>query len=158
MITNTELEKKGNLFPTKLVSYEQNGDSICFTSENAVQLIITVVRDSMLRFRYATDGIFEKDFSYAIDEDQPHGYSVMDITEDDEFIWIITEQIKCRITRKDMRTALFDIEDQLILQDELGFHWEESFEFGGNYVKMSKTTVDGENFYGLGDKPTSFNL
>ena len=93
MITNTELEKKGNLFPSKLVSYEQNGDSICFTSENGVQLIITVVRDSMLRFRYATDGIFENDFSYAIDEDQSHGYSVLDLTEDEEFIWMTTEQI-----------------------------------------------------------------
>lgn len=158
MITNTELEKKGNLFPSKLVSYEQNGDSICFTSENGVQLIITVVRDSMLRFRYATDGIFENDFSYAIDEDQSHGYSVLDLTEDEEFIWITTEQIKCRINRVDMRTAMFDLEDQLILQDELGFHWEESFEFGGNYVKMSKNSMDGENFYGLGDKPTTFNL
>ncbi len=40
MITNTELEKKGNLFPSKLVSYEQNGDSICFTSENGVQWLL----------------------------------------------------------------------------------------------------------------------
>ncbi|WBL25180.1 glycoside hydrolase family 31 protein [Zunongwangia sp. HGR-M22] len=158
MITNTELEKKGNLFPSKLVSYEQNGDSILFLSENGVHLIVTVLRDSMLRFRYATHGVFENDFSYAIDNDHSHGYSVLEIIEDETAIWIVTEQIKCRINRSDLKTAMFDIEDELILQDELGFHWEESFEFGGNYVKMSKSTVEGENFYGLGDKPTHFNL
>jgi hypothetical protein len=34
----------------------------------------------------------------------------------------------------------------------MGFHWEESYEFGGNIVKMSKASKDGECFYGLGDK------
>ncbi|WP_417886026.1 TIM-barrel domain-containing protein [Zunongwangia sp.] len=158
MITNTELEKKGNLFPKKMVSYEQDGDSISFVCENNVHLIITIVRDSMLRFRYATHGIFQDDFSYAIDEDQSHGYSVLEVLEDDEAVWIVTNQIKCRVLRSDLRIGIYDLDDNTILEDEIGFHWEESFEFGGNYVKMSKNTVDGENFYGMGDKPTSFNL
>jgi 3-dehydroquinate synthase class II len=40
----------------------------------------------------------------------------------------------------------------------LGFHWEESYEYGGNIVKMSKASKDGECFYGLGDKATQMNL
>jgi hypothetical protein len=28
----------------------------------------------------------------------------------------------------------------------MGFHWEESYEFGGNIVKMSKASRDGECF------------
>ena len=44
------------------------------------------------------------------------------------------------------------------LEDELGFHWEESYEYGGNIVKMSKVSRDGESFYGLGDKATHLNL
>jgi alpha-glucosidase len=39
----------------------------------------------------------------------------------------------------------------------LGFHWEESYEHGGNIVKMSKASKD-ECFYGLGDKATQMNL
>jgi alpha-glucosidase len=39
----------------------------------------------------------------------------------------------------------------------LGFHWEESYEYGGNIVKMSKASKDGECF-GLGDKATQMNL
>jgi alpha-glucosidase len=38
----------------------------------------------------------------------------------------------------------------LINQDEIGFHWEESYQYGGNIVKMSKVSNDGESYYGLG--------
>jgi alpha-glucosidase len=31
----------------------------------------------------------------------------------------------------------------ILLEDELGFHWEESYEHGGNIVKMSKASKDG---------------
>jgi alpha-glucosidase len=44
-----------------------------------------------------------------------------------------------------------------MFEDELGFHWEESYEYGGNIVKMSKASKDGECFYGLDDK-TQMNL
>jgi alpha-glucosidase len=57
-----------------------------------------------------------------------------------------------------MRLSIFDLEDTIILEDELGFHWEESYEYGGNIVKMSKASKDGECFYGLGDKATQMNL
>jgi hypothetical protein len=37
----------------------------------------------------------------------------------------------------------FDIHGTILLEDELGFHWEESYEHGGNIVKMSKASKDG---------------
>ena len=49
MITNTELEKKGNQFPNQIVSYSKNVDVLLFTTENNVALQITVLRDSLLR-------------------------------------------------------------------------------------------------------------
>jgi alpha-glucosidase len=57
-----------------------------------------------------------------------------------------------------MRVAISDLEGNSILEDELGFHWEESYHYGGNIVKMSKASKDGECFYGLGDKATHLNL
>ena len=68
MITNTELEYKGNLYPNQIVDVLQDVDKIYFTSENGVVLQITVLRNSMLRFRYATEHNFEPDFSYAISD------------------------------------------------------------------------------------------
>ena len=67
MITNTELEYKGDLYPSKIVSFKQDVDSVYFYTENNVILKLTVLRDSLIRFRYTTKGYFSNDFSYAID-------------------------------------------------------------------------------------------
>jgi len=158
MITNTELEFKGNLFPSEMVSHEQDGDSIIFSTKNNVWLKISILRDSMIRFRYAPDGIFENDFSYAIDPDASVGYNKLEVSEDEAFVIIDTSKLKCKVSKKDLRVGIYDLKGKAVMEDELGFHWEESFEYGGNFVKMSKASPDGENFFGLGDKPTNFNL
>ncbi len=159
MILNTELEYKGNLFPSKIISYKKNVDTLYFSCENNVVLQVTIQRDSVLRFRYTTTGKFEKDFSYAITKYASKGFNHLEITEDDEDYIITTSKLICKISKVDMRKSIFDAKDNtLISVDELGFHWEESHDFGGNIVKMSKTTLEGESYYGLGDKPVNNNL
>ena len=159
MILNTELEYKGNLFPSKIISYKKNLDTLSFTSENNVVLQVTVQRDSILRFRYSTTGVFEKAFSYAITKYASRGYNFLEVTEDLDKYIITTSKLICHIAKVDMRTALYDAKDKtLICEDELGFHWEESYEFGGDIVKMSKISQEGESYYGLGDKPVDNNL
>lgn len=159
MILNTELEYKGNLFPTKIISYVKNRDTLTFTTENGVALQVTVVRDSVLRFRFTTTSVFEKDFSYAITKYSSRGYNFLDITEDDSFYIITTSKLICNISKADLRSFIYDAKDKTLLcEDELGFHWEESYHHGGNIVKMSKTAQEGESYYGLGDKPTDNNL
>lgn len=158
MITNTELEYKGDLYPTKIVSFEHEVDSICFHTDNSVILKVTVLRDSLIRFRFTTKGYFSNDFSYAVDKSHSHGYNFLELSEIEEYYQIKTSKVKCRIQKIDMRLSIYDLEDNIILEDELGFHWEESYEYGGNIVKMSKASKDGECFYGLGDKATQLNL
>lgn len=159
MILNTELEYKGNLFPSNIISYKKNLDTLSFTAENNVVLQITVQRDSILRFRYSTTGVFEKDFSYAITKYANRGYNFLEITEEDDKYIITTSKIICHVAKIDMRVALYDAKDKtLICEDELGFHWEESYDLGGDIVKVSKTAQEGESYYGLGDKPVDNNL
>lgn len=159
MILNTELEYKGNLFPSRIVKYEKNLNVLSFTTENGVKLEVTVRRDSILRFRYTTTGIFENDFSYAITKYASRGYNHLEVTEDDNSYIITTSKLICHISKTDLRSSIFDAKDKtLICEDELGFHWEESYEFGGDVVKMSKTAQPGECYYGLGDKPVDNNL
>ena len=159
MITNTELEKKGNQFPNQIVSYSKNVDVLLFTTENNVALQITVLRDSLLRFRYATDSNFDKDFSYAITKYASTGYNKLEVFEKDNAYVITTQKLICHVNKSDLKITLFDAKDNsLISEDELGFHWEESYEFGGNVVKMSKAAQNGESYYGLGDKPEHLNL
>lgn len=158
MITNTELEYKGDLFPSKCISYSKQVNILDFKSDNDVLLRVTVLRDSVLRIRYGTDGYFDEDFSYAINEDANIGYNHLEVKEENDKYVIQTSKLICHVMKQDLRISILDINEQVILQDELGFHWEESYEWGGNIVKMSKVAQDAESFYGLGDKATHFNL
>ena len=159
MIVNTELDKKGNLFPSKIIAFKKDVDTLYFTTENDVVLQLTVFRDSVLRFRYTTTGTFDNDFSYAITKYASKGYNHLQIEEEKDYYKIITSKLICHIAKIDLKVSIFDaIDNTLISQDELGFHWEESYEFGGNIVKMSKISQDGESYYGLGDKPEHLNL
>ncbi|MHB1195832.1 MAG: glycoside hydrolase family 31 protein [Lutibacter sp.] len=159
MILNTELENKGNQFPSKIISYKKDVDTLYFTSENNVVLQLTVQRDSVLRFRYTTTSIFENDFSYAITRYASRGFNYLEVTEDVINYIITTSKLICHISKEDMRKSIFDAKDNtLISEDELGFHWEESYEYGGNIVKMSKNSQEKESYYGLGDKPVALNL
>jgi alpha-glucosidase len=158
MIINTELEYKGDLFPSKIVSYTQEVDSIFFHTDNNVILQVTVLRDSMVRFRFTTKGYFSNDFSYAIDKSQSHGYNALEVTEEKDHFKIKTSKVSVIVQKHDLRVGIYDLEGKTILEDEIGFHWEENYEYGGNIVKMSKVSRDGESFYGLGDKATHLNL
>jgi alpha-glucosidase len=83
MIINTELEYKGDLYPSKITAFRKEVDSVFFHTDNSVILKVTVLRDSMIRFRYTTKGYFSNDFSYAIDKGQSHGYNFLEVKEED---------------------------------------------------------------------------
>jgi alpha-glucosidase len=158
MITNTELEYKGNLYPDNIVEFKQESDKFYFTTDNGVILEITLIRNSTIRFRYTTDYVFESDFSYAISPDAPRGYSHFEPEETKTEYLIRTSKVKILVDKKSLRIQISDLEGNIINEDELGFHYEENYTFGGNSVKMSKITQAGESFYGMGDKATHFNL
>ncbi|MFC7445349.1 Alpha-glucosidase, family 31 of glycosyl hydrolase [Mesoflavibacter sp. HG96] len=159
MITNTELEQKGNLFPSKIINFSKDVDTLYFYTENDVVLQLTVLRDSVLRFRYTTTGNFENDFSYAITKYASTGYNHLEISENEKFYIVRTSKLICNISKENLKISIYDsLDGTLINEDELGFHWEESYHYGGNIVKMSKTINDKESYYGLGDKPEHLNL
>src|SRR3954466_4305276 len=103
MILSQELEYKGDLYPTKITSFLQEADSVFFYTDNSVILKITVLRDSLLRFRYTTKGYFSKDFSYAIDKSQSHGYNFLEVTETETFYSIKTSKVICTVQKEDLR-------------------------------------------------------
>jgi alpha-glucosidase len=158
MITNTELEYKGNLYPNQIIDFRQDVDKFYFTTENGVILQITVLRNSALRFRYATEEVFQPDFSYAISENASRGYNHLEVSETKTEYLIETSKIKVLVDKKSLRIQISDMEGHIINEDEIGFHWEENYEYGGNTVKMSKITQNAESYYGMGDKATHSNL
>jgi alpha-glucosidase len=159
MIVSTELEQKGNLFPSEIIKYKKDVDTLHFSTKNGVVLQLTVLRDSVIRFRFSTTGKFEKDFSYGVTMHASIGYSFLDIIENETHYTITTSKLICTVEKQSLQVRLFDAIDQkLINEDEIGFHWEECYEHGGDIVKMSKACQKSESFYGLGDKPVEVNL
>lgn len=158
MITNTDYEGRGNLYPNKIVAIKQDGGAIYFTTENGVILQITVLGDSAFRFRYATDHVFQPDFSYAVSDDVNLGYNELNIKDEIPEYVITTSKIKIHVKKDTLKIEITDLEGNMINEDEQGFHWEENFTYGGNVVKMSKKTQVSESYYGLGDKASHTNL
>ena len=158
MITNTEIEKKGNLYPNHIIDFRQDNERFTFTTKNGVILQITILRDSALRFRYATDFAFEDDFSYAISEDASTGYNELSFENKVAAFEITTSKIKIFVTKENLKVHIEDLEGQPICEEDTGFHWEENFDYGGNVVKMSKVAQSGESFYGMGDQSSHTNL
>jgi len=158
MITNTELEQKGDQFPSQIKSFTKKKDKFLITTENGLHLHITVVRDSVFRFRYAPSGSFMKDFSYAVTDDAVRGYTTLEYREEKDKFIIETSKLVLHINKADLRKSIYDADGKLINEDEQGFHWEYSYEHGSDIVMMSKAEQKMECYYGLGDKPMHLNL
>ena len=83
-------------------------------------------------------------------------------SQDVDKIYFKTEngviKVIIQIDKESLKTSIFDIHGKVICKDDWGFHWEQSYEYGGNIVKMSKSAPQGECYYGLGDKPMHLNL
>ncbi len=97
MIINTELEQKGNQFPNEIKSVRQEVDTLYFTTQNNVILELTVLRDSVIRFRYGTRGSLEDDFSYAIDPENHIGYNHLELSENKNFYIVTTSKLIIKI-------------------------------------------------------------
>jgi len=158
MITNTEIAHRGNQYPNQIVDYRRDNDRLYFTTQNGVILELTVLRDSAVRFRFATEHVFEPDFSYAIAEDVSSGYNELEVTEGPPEYVVTTSKIIVYIKKENLKVEITDLDGNMILEDEHGFHWEENFNYGGNIVKMSKVSRQAESFYGMGDKASHINL
>lgn len=154
-IMNRTLEEK---FPLKIISSRQEGNQLYFICENEVELRVTVLTDRMIRLRYATDGVFENDFSYAIDTRFKPKTPSVEFKEKEDHYQIITQQLTCRINKSDLRVIMMDKLGTVICEDEKGFHWEDDNTNGGAIVQMSKKLQSQENFYGLGDKTGKANM
>jgi alpha-glucosidase len=105
----------------------------------------------------APQGIFLPDFSYAITQSE-FRISRIDFTEDDDSYIISTNTVNCHVQKDNFLVSFSDRDEVIVLEDELPMHWEENTEFGGYYVYCTKRAEKEESFYGLGDKPTEFNI
>ena len=144
-------------FPGTLTSWEQQANLVVCHTDNQTMLHVHVLSDDILRFRFAPLGYFHPDFSYAIDPGFTPQWSEIKISEDEQHLFIQTQNIECRLQKQGLRTTLLDRSGKVLLEDDKGFHWEPS-EHGGEIVMMSKQAHPEEIYFGLGDKSGHLNL
>lgn len=155
---NDLANKREEFFPGNVTKYDQSGNKFTFYCENDVVLELSVVTDKIIRFRFATEGRFEDDFSYAIDENFQPSACTIEFDETEVEFNIVTDSLICSLAKNNLSSKITDKVGNVLLEDEKGFHWEINRDFGGDIVKMSKKVSSGEHYFGLGDKACSMNL
>jgi len=135
---------------------QQAGNKIYFSDGDA-RVEIVVVTSEIIRVRLAPHSVFLEDFSYAVPklETKPVDFT---LTEDDEEYRVSTSTVNCHIRKDNFFISFSDSDGHVTSADAVPMHWEENVKFGGYYVYCTKVCLDEESFFGLGDKPTEFNL
>jgi alpha-glucosidase len=135
---------------------EQSGNKFYFTDGDA-KVEITVVNKEIIRVRLAPHGVFLDEFSYAVPKLANKDVDFT-LTESETAFIVSTGTVNCHISKKDFLIAFTDESKHVTSVDAAPMHWEENLKFGGYYVFCTKTCSTNESFFGLGDKPTEFNL
>jgi len=157
-VLNTVEFTEQEIHPGKVQHFELKQNILTLSGENYFVMKVEVLSDYIFRFRYAVEGTFDRDFSYAIDTEYKFEDCKAELIDQLDRVVLKTKALIVQIYKYDFRVRIIDHNGFIISEDEKGFHWEKNVKFGGQIVKMSKISVDGEAFYGLGDKPTDLNL
>ena len=155
MLTQTKYSSK--FYPDAIIDVKKEGNFFIFTTSETI-LEARVMTDKIIRFRYAADGFFQKDFSYAVSKYFDEKLVELHFYEDDGFYYIQTQSITAKISKENMKITMLDRQNNIISEDEAGFHWQHYLVKGGKINYCSKKIQPDEYFYGMGDKPTEMNL
>jgi len=135
---------------------DQLGNKFYFTDGDA-KVEVIVVTDEIIRVRLAPHSVFLEDFSYGVPK-LPTKAAGFTLHEDEDEFRVSTYKVNCHIRKKDFFISFSDSSNHITSMDAVPMHWEENVQDGGYYVFCTKTCAPDESFFGLGDKPTEFNL
>lgn len=138
--------------------FQEKDEKFYFHTHNDVILCVEVYTDYIIRFRYASEGYFLNDFSYAIDEKFSKKVEKKSCEELEDYYLIQTSELDIHVEKKSLRVVIKDKDGFIINEDEKGFHWEVLKNNGGTVPQLTKKSKQAEHYYGMGDKPTNLNL
>lgn len=149
-------EREGH--PLEMTKHELTDKYLECRDSSDLILRIYFVSDDILRFRYAIDGRFDPDFSYALAENYQPPKAQISLEDNGSQLILHTATLNCKIEKNGFAITITDKNGQVLNKDEKGFHWEKNLDYGGYIVQMTKVKQSNEAFYGLGDKPTDLNI
>lgn len=148
----------GELFPGIVVDHLDEGARQVFLCDNFCALAVTCIDVRTVRFRFAPNGDFPEDFSYAVVPEALDRSVSPEVSKTESHYLIKTGELVVSISREGLRIRIEDNEGNLLSDDEKGFHWYHNDAYGGEVVMMSRVIQSREHFYGLGDIPGHKNL
>ncbi len=87
-------------FPAEVISWKREGNNFYFKCANNLVLEVSVKSDKVIRFRYATDGVFMRDFSYSYAHEYQGELKNLEIIEEEEEFLILTSFLECIISKQ----------------------------------------------------------
>jgi len=157
-----ETERKSDIThrrqPDKITSYQRENQQVVFRSENGIELRITVHTPEIFQLKYVFEGDQPTDFSYAIDPNFNPDRADYLFNKSENYFYITTSALQCRISRENMKVDFLDSEGQLICKDKQGFSRRDTLMKGITEVKVSKEAPEDTTYFGLGDKVSNGNL
>ena len=136
-----------------------SGNIFQFDSDNGIFLQISILAQSIIRFRYALNGNFQKDFSYAVDATFKSEITEVFFNESDTFYEIKTSVLRCVVSKEGMKVRIEDEFESVISEEEEGFSGRKNLSQDGfAQSSISKYASRYETFFGLGGKATSLKL
>ncbi|WP_069661032.1 glycoside hydrolase family 31 protein [Arcticibacter eurypsychrophilus] len=132
-------------------------DNDFFFSDGESTVEVKVVSDEIIRIRMAPQSTFLEDFSYAVPK-ITYTASLFSLKETELDYIVETNTVSCIISKKEFLISFADNQQNMINEDFSAMHWEENVDYGGYYVYCTKKSHKDEAYFGLGDKPTKFNM
>lgn len=148
---------RGRTRPPQIVEkWQQTGNRILLEGPDTA-LEVSAYAAHSLRFRFAPEGRFEDDFSYAVVKRPDEFDGKFSLRKVGDEFHIRTEELVVKVSNT-LNIKVFNKQGQLLSEDERGFYWEPFPSRGGNQVFYNRKIQENEYFFGLGDKPGRLNL
>ncbi|MEZ4926100.1 MAG: glycoside hydrolase family 31 protein [Saprospiraceae bacterium] len=144
--------------PDAVVSVRWKDGSYEFVCMNGITLRVQFADSGIVRMRYAAEGHFSPDFSYALDPAYQTEKVTITLNENDNEYTLESEVLQVVISKLDLRTKIYDQSDRLICEDAGGFSARRTIMSGWSSLAIEKKSHKRELLLGLGDKTCGVNL
>jgi alpha-glucosidase len=144
--------------PDELATVRWRDGAYEFVCQNGIALRVQVHTPGIIRLRYAVDGLFSPDFSYALDPDFQAEKVNVTLHENDNEYLIVSEQLQVVVSKSGLRVKFYDLDDRVLCEDAAGYSAKRTIMNGWCDVRIEKKLHHKELIYGLGDKTCGTNL
>lgn len=117
------------------------------------KIAVTAINDSVVRVRVSQNGVFPKDTSWAVMQDESSAAPAVQISEDANTAKMDIKGGRVRIFKSPFHFAFLDTAGSVINEDDP----TGAISFAGASFRVTKKMPEDESYFGLGDK-TSLNL